>query len=92
MTFFNTQMKPNIAMPSFGPDLNLMEVQNYLLFIVNFYEIHMNNLKSIIIQQNETIASQKAKIRVKDFKKFKLRNLMKESESFQRKLKSWKEI
>lgn len=59
-------MRPNLAMPNFGPDLNVMEVQNYLLFIMNFYEIHMNNLKGIIIQQNETITAQKAKIRKSD--------------------------
>jgi chromosome segregation ATPase len=61
--FFGSPMKPNIAMPSFGPDSNVMEVQNYLLFIMNFYEIHMNNLKGIVIQQNETITAQKTKIR-----------------------------
>ncbi len=57
-------MRPNIAMPHFGTDVNPIEVQNYLLFIMNFYEIHMNNLKAIIIQQNETISHQKHKMKV----------------------------
>jgi len=64
LNFHFPMMKPNFVMPNFGTDVNALEVQNYLLFIMNFYEIHMNNLKAIIIQQNETISNQKQRIKV----------------------------
>ena len=53
-------------MPSFGKDVNSSDVQSYLMFMMNFYEMHMNNFKGIIMKQNETISSQKNKINEND--------------------------
>lgn len=36
------------------------------MFVMNFYEIHMNNLKSIILSQNETITAQRKKMKNSD--------------------------
>lgn len=44
--------------------MNPQDLQGYVIFVMNFYEMHMSNLKSLVLKQNETIVSNKRKIRV----------------------------
>lgn len=57
-------LKPNVPLPAFGQEVNVADIQNYIMFVMNFYEMHMTNLKQIIIQQNDTIVNNKKKIKV----------------------------
>jgi hypothetical protein len=59
-------MKPNLPIASLGPEVNPLELQNYVLFVMNFYELHMSNLKNVVLKQTDTIQSQKKKIRSND--------------------------
>lgn len=38
------------------------DLSNYLLNVMNFYELHLSTLKSMIVKQNQTIISQKDQI------------------------------
>ena len=42
-----------------------MDYQKYLMFMINFYEYHMANFKTIILQQHETNTKQILQIKVK---------------------------
>lgn len=57
-------LKPNLPLPAFGQEVNIADIQNYIMFVMNFYEMHMTNLKQIIIKQNDTIVNNKKKIKV----------------------------
>ena len=50
--------------PNHIPQRADMDYQTYMMFVINFYEFHMANFKTIILQQNETNSQQKLQIKV----------------------------
>lgn len=38
------------------------DAKNYMQLIMNFYEYHLNNMKNIIVNQNEVLSQQTQKI------------------------------
>jgi len=48
-------------MPNFENDVNNAEYQKHILMVMNYYEGHLNNMKNVIVQQNNTINQERYK-------------------------------
>ena len=62
----NFNLPMSIPMPNFGHDFSVMEYQKYIFMIMNYYENHMNNMKTIIVQQNDAINQEKRRNQVQN--------------------------
>lgn len=52
---------PNIPMPNFNEGGHAGEYQKYILMMMNYYENHLSNLKTMCVQQNEVLNQEKQK-------------------------------
>ena len=60
MSFPNMQNMP-IPMPNFSEGGHAGEYQKYILMMMNYYENHLGNLKTMCVQQNEVLNQEKLK-------------------------------
>ena len=52
---------PNMPMPNFNEGGHAGEYQKYILMMMNYYENHLSNLKTMCVQQNEMLNQEKQK-------------------------------
>lgn len=61
MNNMNFPNMPNIPMPNFNEGGHAGEYQKYILMMMNYYENHLSNLKTMCVQQNEVLNQEKQK-------------------------------